>query len=58
LGIELWHHQCDEALAQSGNFITPVGSWFASSSPTLTGETNYLNLANQVVNLFFRPAKP
>ena len=43
---------------QSGNLTTPIGSWTASSSPTLTGGTNYLNLVNPSGNLFFRLKHP
>ena len=47
-----WH------LIQNGNLMTSMGSWSASSSPTLSGGTNYLNLVNPSGNLFFRLAKP
>jgi hypothetical protein len=43
---------------QSGNLTTPIGSWTASSSPTLTGGTNYLNLVSPSGNLFFRLKNP
>ncbi|HXI69737.1 MAG TPA: hypothetical protein VNN22_05195 [Verrucomicrobiae bacterium] len=45
-------------LVQSGNLATPVGSWPASSSPTLTDGTNYLTLVNPAGNLFFRLKNP
>jgi hypothetical protein len=45
-------------LVQSGNLTTPVASWSASGSPTLTNGTNYLNLANPTGNLFFRLKNP
>ncbi len=43
-----WH------LVQDGNLTTPIGSWSAGSSPTLTNGTNYLNLVSPAGNLFFR----
>ena len=49
-----WQDVAGWNLVQSGNLTTPIASWSASSSPTLTNGTNYLNLVNPVGNLFFR----
>ena len=43
---------------QDSNLATPIASWPASSSPTLTGGTNYLNITNPAGNLFFRLKNP
>ena len=48
-----WQNVSGWNLIQSGNLTTPIGSWSASSAPTLTGGTNYLNLVNPSGNLFF-----
>ncbi|MEI6197196.1 MAG: hypothetical protein WCS42_23015 [Verrucomicrobiota bacterium] len=53
-----WQNVSGWNLVQNGNLTTPVGSWSASSSPTLTGGTNYLNLVNPTGNLFFRLKNP
>lgn len=53
-----WQDVSGWNLIQSGNLATPVASWSASSSPTLTNGTNYLNLANPSGNLFFRLKNP
>ena len=53
-----WQNVSGWNLAQSGNLTTPMASWSASSSPTLTSGTNYLNLTNPVGNLFFRLSNP
>ncbi len=53
-----WQDVSGWNLIQNGNLTTPIGSWSASSSPTLSGGTNYLNLVNPASNLFFRLAKP
>jgi hypothetical protein len=53
-----WQDVAGWNLIQSGNLTTPIGSWSASSSPTLTGGTNYLNLVNPSGNLFFRLKNP
>jgi hypothetical protein len=53
-----WQNVSGWNLIQSGNLTTPVASWPASSSPTLIGGTNYLNLANPAGNLFFRLKNP
>jgi hypothetical protein len=53
-----WQDVSGWNLIQNGNLSTPIGSWSASSSPTLSGGTNYLNLVNPAGNLFFRLAKP
>lgn len=53
-----WQNVAGWNLVQSGSLTTPMGSWAASSSPTLTGGTNYLNLANPSGNLFFRLTGP
>ena len=53
-----WQNVSGWNLIQSGNLTTPVGSWPASSSPTLSNGTNYLNVANPSGNLFFRLKNP
>ena len=53
-----WQNVSGWNLVQNGNLATPVGSWSASSSPALTGGTNYLNLVNPAGNLFFRLKNP
>ena len=53
-----WQNVSGWNLVQNGNLTTPVGSWSASSSPTVTGGTNYLNLVNPTGNLFFRLKNP
>ena len=53
-----WQDVSGWNLVQSGNLTTPIGSWSASSSPTLTGGTNYLNLTNPAGNVFFRLKNP
>ena len=53
-----WQYISGWNLIQSGNLTTPVASWNASSSPTLTNGTNYLTLVNPSGNLFFRLKNP
>jgi len=53
-----WQDVAGWNLIQNGNLATPVASWSASSSPTLTNGTNYLNLTNPAGNLFFRLKNP
>ncbi len=53
-----WQDVVGWNLIQSGNLTTPIGSWSASSSPTLTNGTNYLSLVNPSGNLFFRLKNP
>jgi hypothetical protein len=53
-----WQNVSGWNLVQAGNLTTPIASWSASSSPTLTGGTNYLNLTNPTGNLFFRLKNP
>ncbi|MEI8288405.1 MAG: hypothetical protein WCH99_02940 [Verrucomicrobiota bacterium] len=53
-----WQDVAGWNLIQSGSLATPIGSWSASSSPTLTNGTNYLNLTNPAGNLFFRLKNP
>ena len=53
-----WQNVAGWNLVQSGNLATPIASWSSSSSPTLTGGTNYLNLVNPSGNLFFRLKNP
>ncbi len=53
-----WQNVSGWNLIQSSNLTTPIGSWSASSAPTLTGGTNYLNLVNPAGNLFFRLKNP
>ena len=49
-----WQNVAGWNLVQSGNVATPLGSWSASSGVTTTNGTNYLNIASQSGNLFFR----
>ena len=53
-----WQDVTGWNLIQNGNLTTPIVSWSASSPPTLTGGTNYLNLVNPSGNLFFRLKNP
>jgi hypothetical protein len=53
-----WQNVSGWNLVQNGNLTTPIASWTASSSPTLTGGTNYLNLTNPAGNTFFRLKNP
>jgi hypothetical protein len=53
-----WQNVAGWNLVQSGNLATPIASWSASGSPTLTGGTNYLNLPNPAGKLFFRLKNP
>ena len=53
-----WQDVVGWNLIQSGNLTTPIGNWSASSSPTLTNGTNYVNIVNPTGNLFFRLKKP
>ena len=49
-----WQDVSGWSLVQSSSVATPIANWSASSSPTLTSGTNYLNLVNPSGNLFFR----
>jgi len=49
-----WQNVAGWNLYQSGNLVTPLGSWLASSGITPSNGTNYLNLANPQGNMFFR----
>jgi hypothetical protein len=53
-----WQDVSGWNLIQSANLTTPVGSWNASSSPTLANGTNSLTLMNPAGNLFFRLKNP
>lgn len=53
-----WQNVSGWNLVQNGNLTTPIGSWSASSAPTLTGGTNYLNVTNPSGNVFFRLKNP
>lgn len=53
-----WQNVTGWTLHQSGNLTTPVASWSASSSPTLTNGTNYLNVVNPAGNQFYRLTNP
>jgi hypothetical protein len=53
-----WQEVSGWSLIQSSNLTTPVASWSASSSPTLTNGTNYLSFINPSGNLFFRLKNP
>jgi hypothetical protein len=53
-----WQDVTGWNLHQSGNLTTPIASWSASGSPTLTGGTNYLSLTNVTGNQFFKLTNP
>ncbi len=53
-----WQNLAGWNLIQNNNLTTPVASWNASSSPTLTNGTNYLTFVNPSGNLFFRLKNP
>jgi len=53
-----WQNVSGWNLIQSGNLVTPVASWPASSNPTLANGTNSLSLTNPAGNLFFRLTHP
>jgi hypothetical protein len=53
-----WQNVTGWNLHQNGNLATPIASWAASSLPTLSGGTNYLNLTNPAGNVFFRLTNP
>ena len=53
-----WQDVAGWNLVQSGHLTTPIGSWSASSSPTLNNGTNYLILNILAGNLFFRLKNP
>jgi len=53
-----WQDVTGWNLIQSGVLTTPVGSWTAGGTPTVTGGTNYVNLTNVSGNQFFRLANP
>ena len=53
-----WQDVTGWSLVQSGNLTTPMGRWSASSSPTLTGGTNYWNVTNPSGNVFYRLTHP
>lgn len=53
-----WQNVTGWNLRQDGNLATPIASWPYSSSPTLTGGTNYLSTTNPVGNVFFRLSNP
>jgi hypothetical protein len=45
-------------LHQNGNITTPIASWAASGSPTLTNGTNYFTITNPTGNVFFQLSNP
>jgi hypothetical protein len=53
-----WQDVSGWNLHQSGSLAVPVGTWSASSSPTLLNGTNYLSITNPVGNVFFGLANP
>ena len=53
-----WQNVSGWNLIQNGNLATPVASWSASSSPTLSNGTNYLSVTNPTGNVFFRLKNP
>ena len=53
-----WQNVSGWNLIQNANLTTPVTSWNASSSPTLSNGTNYLTLVKPGGNLFFRLKNP
>jgi hypothetical protein len=52
-----WQDVSGWNLQQNAN-LSATNGWSASSSPTLSSGTNYLNLANPTGNLFFRLKNP
>jgi hypothetical protein len=53
-----WQDVSGWNLHQNGNLTTPIASWPASGTPTLTGGTNYVSIAGPAGNLFFRLMNP
>ena len=53
-----WQNVSGWSLIQSSSLTTPLGSWSASSSPTLSSGTNYLNITNPTGNVFFSLTHP
>ncbi len=53
-----WQNVSGWTLVQTGNLTTPIGSWSASSSPTLNNGTNYLSVTNPAGNVFFSLKNP
>jgi hypothetical protein len=53
-----WQNVSGWNLVQNGNLATPIANWSASSAPTLTSGTNYLNLTSPTGNLFFGLKNP
>ena len=53
-----WQNVPGWNLIENGNLVTPVASWSASSSPTLSNGTNYLSVTNPAGNVFFRLKNP
>ena len=53
-----WQDVSGWSLIQNGNLTTPVASWSANNTATLTGGTNYLTLTNPPGNLFYRLTHP
>jgi hypothetical protein len=53
-----WQNVSGWTLHQNGNLATPIGSWSSSSSPTLSGGTNYVSITNPTGNEFFRLVNP
>ena len=53
-----WQNVSGWNLIQNGNLATPVASWSARSSPTLSNGTNYLSVTNPTGNVFFRLKNP
>ena len=53
-----WQNVSGWSLIQNGNLTTPVASWSANNTATLTGGTNYLTLTNPPGNLFYRLTHP
>jgi hypothetical protein len=45
-------------LHQNGTITTPVSSWAASGTPTLTNGTNYFTVTNPTGNVFFQLSNP
>jgi hypothetical protein len=53
-----WQDVTGWTLHQNSNLTTPIASWAASSTPTLTNGTNYLTIANPSGNGFYRLTNP
>jgi hypothetical protein len=53
-----WQDVTGWNLHQTSVLTTPIASWTASSSPTVTGGTNYVSFTNVTGNQFFKLTNP